>query len=66
VVNINLTGVKGKSDVSVFDVNGRVVLRREVNSANTQLDISALLPGVYIIRIKNGVKEVNMTKIIKQ
>jgi hypothetical protein len=66
VVNINLTAFKGKSEVSMFDVNGRLVLRREVNPVNTQLDISALPAGVYIMRIKNGVKEVNMTKIIKQ
>jgi hypothetical protein len=66
VVNINLTGFKGKSDVSMFDVNGRVVLRREVNPVNTQLNISALPPGIYIMRIKNGVKEVNKTTIIKQ
>lgn len=66
VVNISLPGVKGKSDVSMFDVNGRVVLRREVSMVNTQLDISALPAGVYIMRIKNGVREVSMTKIIKQ
>jgi hypothetical protein len=66
VVNINLPGLKGKSDVSIFDVNGRVVLRRQVSTVNTQLDISALPAGVYMIRIKNGEKEVNMTKIIKQ
>ncbi|MVT09297.1 reprolysin-like metallopeptidase [Chitinophaga tropicalis] len=66
IVNINLPGLKGKSEVSMFDGNGRVVLRREVSTASTQLDISALPAGVYIIRVKNGVKEVNMTKIIKQ
>jgi hypothetical protein len=66
VVNINLAGYKGKSEVSLFDVNGRMVLRREVNPVNTQLDISTLSPGVYILRIKNGAKEVNMTKIVKQ
>lgn len=66
IVNINLAGFKGKSEVSIFDVNGRVVLRREVSTASTQLDISALPAGVYMIRIKNGVKGMNMTKIIKQ
>ncbi|PSL42380.1 putative secreted protein (Por secretion system target) [Chitinophaga niastensis] len=66
VVNINLTGLTGKSEVSMFDVNGHLVLRREVSAVNMQLDISALSPGVYIMRIKNGVKEVNITKIIKQ
>lgn len=65
-VNVNLTGFKGKSEVSIFDVNGRVVLRREVNPVNAQLDISALPAGVYILRVKNGVKEVSKTKIIKQ
>jgi hypothetical protein len=66
VVNINLTGFTGKSDVSLFDVNGRVVLHREVSTINSQLDIAALPAGVYMLRIKNGIKEVNMTKIIKQ
>ncbi|SEM57993.1 Por secretion system C-terminal sorting domain-containing protein [Chitinophaga rupis] len=66
LVNINLSGYKGKSEVSMFDVNGRLVLRREMSEVNTQLDISALPAGVYIMRIKNGVNEVNRTKIIKQ
>jgi len=66
LVNINLSGYKGKSEVSMFDVNGRVVLRREMSEANTQLDISALPAGIYIMRIKNGANEVNRTKIIKQ
>lgn len=66
IVNINLTGFTGKSDVRLFDVNGRVVLHREVSAVNTPLDISALPGGVYMIRIQNGGKEVNMTKIVKQ
>lgn len=66
VVNVNLSAVKGKSDVSIYDVNGRQVLRREVNAVNAQLDISTLPAGVYIIKVKNGVKEVSTTKIIKQ
>ena len=66
VVNINLTGFTGKSDVSLFDVNGRVVVRRIVSTTNSQLDIAALPTGVYMMSIKNGGKEVKMTKIIKQ
>ncbi|OQP44795.1 peptidase [Niastella yeongjuensis] len=66
VVNLNLTGYTGKSDVSLFDVNGRMVMTRIVSSVNSQFDISALPSGIYMLRIKNGGKEVNMTKIIKQ
>jgi hypothetical protein len=66
VVNLNLTGFTGKSDVSLFDVNGRVVLTRLVSTVNSQLDVSALPSGIYMLRIKNGGKEVHMTKIIKK
>jgi hypothetical protein len=66
IVNINLTGYTGKSDLRLFDVNGRIVLNRQVSTTNTPLDISALPAGVYMLRIMNGGKEVNMTKIIKQ
>jgi hypothetical protein len=66
VVNINLTGFKGKSDVSLFDVNGRVILHREVSEVNTPFDISALPAGVYMMKIKHGGKDVKITKVIKQ
>jgi hypothetical protein len=66
VVNVNLTGFTGKSDVSLLDVNGRMILHREVSSVNSQFDISALPAGIYMMRIKNGGKEVKMTKIVKQ
>ena len=66
VVNINLTGFTGKSEVSMLDVNGRVVLHRTLSTVSSQLDISALPAGLYMMRIKNGANEVKMTKIIKQ
>jgi hypothetical protein len=66
VVNVNLTGFTGKSVVSMFDVNGRAVLQRQVSTTNSQLDISALPAGVYMMRIRNGEKDVYMTKIVKQ
>ncbi|SKA37273.1 Por secretion system C-terminal sorting domain-containing protein [Chitinophaga eiseniae] len=66
IMNINLTGFTGKTEVSLLDVNGREVLRREVGIVNTQLDISSLPPGVYLVRVKNGVKQVYLKKIVKQ
>jgi hypothetical protein len=66
ILNINLGGYTGKSDVRMFDVNGRVVLHRELSMDRSQLDIAALPAGVYIVKIRNGAKEVYTTKIIKQ
>ena len=66
IVNVNLAGFTGKSDIRMFDVNGKVVLHRQVSMDNSQLDISALPAGVYIVRIKNGEQDVYTTKIVKQ
>ncbi|NSL87629.1 T9SS type A sorting domain-containing protein [Chitinophaga sp. Mgbs1] len=66
IMNLNLTGFKGKADVRLFDTKGHLVLFREVSMANSQLDISALPAGIYIMRVKNGVREVYVKKIIKQ
>jgi len=66
IVNVNLAGFTGKSDIRMFDVNGKVVLHRQVSMDNSQLDISALPAGVYIIKIRNGENEVSTTKIVKQ
>lgn len=66
IVHLNLTGFAGKSDLSLFDVNGRLVLRREVRAVNSKIDISTLPPGVYLMRVKNGGKEVKVTKIVKE
>ncbi|MGO4292067.1 reprolysin-like metallopeptidase [Chitinophaga sp. RAB17] len=66
IVNIKLPDFKGKSDVSILDANGNVVLHRIVSTASTQLDISGLPAGIYMIRITDGIKEVSTTKIIKQ
>lgn len=66
VLSINLTGFTGESVVSMFDVNGRAVLQRQVSTVNSQFDISALPAGIYMMRIRNGTKDVYMRKIIKQ
>ena len=52
------------SEVSIYNVVGKLVLRIKVNENNKGIDVSQLTRGVYIVRIKNdlGVKN---SKIIK-
>ncbi|MDD7915293.1 GEVED domain-containing protein [Polaribacter ponticola] len=52
------------SEVSIYNVVGKLVLRNKVRENNKELDVSHLKRGVYIVRIKNdlGVKN---SKIIK-
>lgn len=64
-VGIHVTGSKGEQlVVSVYDANGRNVLPLKYVRSGQQLDLSSLLPGVYIISVKTS-KGVLTTKVLK-
>ncbi|MES2429732.1 MAG: zinc-dependent metalloprotease family protein [Bacteroidota bacterium] len=66
IVNINLTGFEGVSQIRLFDINGREVMTKRTALINSQLDITTLPKGVYLVKVLNGNKIVSNTKIIKQ
>ena len=49
--------------ITIYDVLGKKVLQTEINSK--ELNISSLLPGVYIIKIKEEEATVTRKLIIK-
>jgi hypothetical protein len=50
---------------TLVSINGSIVLSGKLNGDNTQVDMSKLNPGVYILNLETG-KEVNRIKVIKQ
>ena len=50
---INIDNAEG-AQVSVFDINGRMISNVESASANQTIDASNLAKGMYIVRIANG------------
>ena len=50
-------------DITIFDVLGKKVLQTLLNSK--ELNISALSPGVYIIKIKEGESTATRKLIVK-
>ena len=50
---INIDNAEG-AQVSVFDINGRMISNIESASANQTIDASNLAKGMYIVRIANG------------
>ena len=50
--------------ITVTDLTGVVVLTRECNSPVTQLDVSNLSPGLYVVSFRNG-KGVVVRKFVK-
>ncbi|GAA0712722.1 T9SS type A sorting domain-containing protein [Aquimarina litoralis] len=62
---LNITSKSGKSiTCRVFNVLGKTVLFKVITTRE-QLDISALPPGVYVLKIKSG-KEIFSKKLIRQ
>lgn len=50
---INVANAEG-AQISVFDMNGRMVANVESASANQTIDASVLAKGMYIVRIADG------------
>jgi predicted DNA-binding ArsR family transcriptional regulator len=41
--------------VEIYDISGRIVANKEVNSNVTMMDIADLMQGVYVIKVSNAV-----------
>ncbi|WP_265427009.1 T9SS type A sorting domain-containing protein [Chryseobacterium sp. YIM B08800] len=61
---LNISNLKEKTNVAIIDMNGKVVIRETV-SGEGKINVSHLIPGVYIVNV--GTKEEgNSYKIIKK
>jgi hypothetical protein len=53
------------SEISLMDLNGRIIATRTVDNTEVSFDISSLASGVYMVRIKTDDKVIN-EQIVKQ
>ena len=65
-LNINLTGFDGVSEIKVYDVNGRQVAAQRTAQVNSQMNISKLAKGMYLVKVVTANGEVLNAKVIKQ
>lgn len=59
---LNISGVEGQAEVSVLDVTGRTLM---TGTTTRSLDISALVPGVYVVRVASE-QGVGVRKFVKE
>ncbi len=64
-VNIRIEELQGKADIMVFDMFGKMVLNQTTTQINTEMDLSKLASGVYMIRVNNNGKDSSI-KLIKE
>ncbi len=63
-VTVRINEMKGVADIRVFDMYGKMLQQKRTAAMNTQLDLSGIPSGVYIIKVMNGGKETAM-KVVK-
>ena len=66
IINVNLEGVEGKSEIQLFDVNGVQVMRKFTTNRNNQLEMAQLPSGVYMLKLVQNGKLLTKTKVVKQ
>lgn len=62
---LNLTYEEDMSDAVVFNILGQQVLSKKINATESQIDMSGLLNGTYLVKVHAG-EQVKTLKVIKQ
>jgi hypothetical protein len=64
IVTIETSGIAKESYLAILNSQGQKLITRQITKSKTQLDISSLPGGVYLVRLTND-KTVQVGKIIK-
>jgi hypothetical protein len=64
-LKLNIPDIKGTAAVRVFDVYGKMVMQRTTSNINSDMDLSRLPAGIYMIKVMTAGKE-NSIKIVKE
>lgn len=65
VINVAAKNATAINSVQVTDVNGRVVMSKDVNASAYAIDSSGLTSGVYFVKVSSDLGS-GITKIVKQ
>ena len=64
-LNVNLSGLTGTSEIVIYNMNGTRVMSKSTGTANTEIDLSQLQRGVYMVNVFNGNAVISRSKIVK-
>ena len=62
---VNIVSDNPMDQVSVLDVQGRVILLQKTSTFSATMDLSGFKPGVYFVRVNNQKRQSAVMKIVK-
>jgi len=64
-LNIKLNGIEGVSEIIIFNMNGEKLITAKTDKTYSDIDLSALMPGYYTIKVINNNNIESTVKILK-
>jgi hypothetical protein len=64
-LNVWIEGVERKAQIRIYDIMGKLVMQQVSTSTLTQLNVSKLPAGIYLLNVNNG-KETRAAKFVKE
>ena len=64
-LNLWVDGIDKKAEIRIYDLTGKLVMQKQSGNTLTQLNISRLSSGIYMVKVNNG-KETRAAKFVKQ
>src|SRR5688572_1920048 len=64
-LNVSLEGMNDKTEIKVYNMMGKLVMRQVTNKTNTLLNVSKLPAGVYMVSASDGTATSN-TRFVKE
>ena len=66
LLTLDLGTIHGTAEINVLNVNGVSVLNRRISQLTTQLNLSELASGVYLIRITDATGKTDRIRVVKK
>ena len=64
-LNVWIEGAQQKAQIKVYDIMGKLVMQQASNNTLTQVNVSKLPAGIYLLHVNNG-KETRAAKFVKE
>ncbi|MGQ1783827.1 MULTISPECIES: T9SS type A sorting domain-containing protein [unclassified Saccharicrinis] len=66
-VSLSIKGIElSNLSYQLFDISGRILKTNKIESNPASIDMTNLVPGIYLLRISGDEKEIKTFKIIKK
>ena len=66
IAYITLSEVAENAQLQLTDISGKVLQATIVNGKSAQVDMSKMVPGIYIIRYSDKAQQQQLIKVVKQ